>query len=53
MQLELFPALVRLPRNLPPWESLRKQQQSSVIKLLARLMSKTIHPHPRRDNDER
>ena len=53
MQLELFPILSE-PRKSPPiWESLNEQQQATVIELLARVMRKTIHPNPRRDNNER
>ena len=52
MQSELFPTLSEPPKSPPIWESLNEEQQATVIKLLARLMRKAIHPDPRRENDE-
>ncbi len=53
MQLELFRTPSQAPGRPPVWENLNQKERERIIAILARLMSKAIHPHPGRDSDER
>jgi len=43
-QLEFWPAPQRPPQSLKIWECLDHQQRGAVITVVARLISKMVHP---------